>query len=399
MNDQYEEDSLDPKVEGSRHGELMNEGLGQGFSEEKNNVITGDLAEEKNLQAFSDSSHSPAQEIIFQTPYSSVKDFITRPIIKRRTGYALAAGALFVLMGFAALSSVLGYFAEKLVNEQETAYKVAMLERRVSLLTGQVKSVSTEQALADLSLEEIKNREVVKQQSQDELLTAAVSKVSPSVVSIVVTKDVPKLEIVYKNPFGDDPLFKDFGIKVPVYQQRGTVKQRIGAGTGFIIKSDGYVLTNKHVVYDDKADYTVLLSDGSQKQASAVYRSPGMDIALLKIEGKGYRAASFGNSDSLKLGQTVVAIGNALGEYNNSVSIGVISGLDRSITASGPSGVQTLSGVIQTDASINPGNSGGPLIDLNGQVVGVNVATVIGSNNISFSIPVNSVKPEIANKK
>jgi len=137
----------------------------------------------------------------------------------------------------------------------------------------------------------------------------------------------------------------------------------------------------------------VLLSSGVQKTAQVVHRDQTYDLALLKIDGGGYPALSLGDSSNLKLGQTVAAIGNALGEYNNTVSVGIISGLDRTIEALDDRGaVETLSGVIQTDAAINRGNSGGPLLDLSGKAIGVNVAVQGGANNIAFSIPINTVK-------
>lgn len=270
--------------------------------------------------------------------------------------------------------------------------KVLSLQERVDELEQRLQTLSGEQQQNAISIKELEARQVVKQKSQDELLTAAVARVAPAVVSIVVSKDVPKLEIVYKNPFGDDPFFKNFDIRIPVYQQKGVERQRVGAGTGFLIDSQGYILTNRHVVTDDAADYTVLLSDGKQKPAKVVYKDPQHDVAIIKIEGAGFAQASLGNSDGLQLGQTVAAIGNALGQYNNSVSVGIISGLNRTIEASGGGTTVRLTNVIQTDAAINPGNSGGPLLDLNAKVVGVNVATVIGSNSISFAIPINTVK-------
>ncbi|MDF1497931.1 MAG: trypsin-like peptidase domain-containing protein [Patescibacteria group bacterium] len=239
---------------------------------------------------------------------------------------------------------------------------------------------------------EIIRQEIIKQKSQDEILTEAVQKITPTVVSIVITKDVPQLEIVYINPFGDDPFFQDFDIKVPRYRQKGTEEKKVGAGTGFLINKNGYILTNKHVVNDEEAKYTALLSDGSQKSAIVIYKDEKIDIAIIKVEGSGFSHVQFGDSDSLKLGQSVFAVGNALGEYSNSVSTGIISGLNRDLTASGSIGSEKLEGVIQTDAAINPGNSGGPLVTLEGKVIGVNVATVIGSNNISFSIPINEIK-------
>ena len=207
---------------------------------------------------------------------------------------------------------------------------------------------------------------------------------------------MPQLQISYENPFGDDPFFKDFDIRVPVYRQNGTTKQKVGAGSGFLVSQNGYILTNKHVVTDDAASYTVLLSTGKQIAARVVYKDSDDDLAIIKIEGQNYPTVDLGDSSQLKLGQSVVAIGNALGEYNNSVSVGIISGLNRTITAGDSRGrAEQLTGVIQTDAAINPGNSGGPLIALSGKVIGINVATVMGSNSISFSIPINEIKDVI----
>ena len=277
-------------------------------------------------------------------------------------------------------------FAEYLLTQGATSKQLEELKTKLEL---------AEKNATELS-KKIQNQP--KQRiSREDQVPAAVAKISPSVVSIVVSKDVPKLEVVYVDPFGDDPFFKDFssGIRVPRYRQKGTEKQKVGAGTGFIIKQDGLILTNKHVVGDATAEYTVLLSDGLQKKAEVLYLDPDHDLALIKIEGSGYRTVELGDSDSLKLGQSVVAIGNALGQYSNSVSVGIISGLNRSIKASTGKTVEELKGVIQTDAAINPGNSGGPLFTLDGKVIGVNVATVVGSSNISFSIPINEAKERI----
>ena len=147
-------------------------------------------------------------------------------------------------------------------------------------------------------------------------------------------------------------------------------------------------MTNKHVIADSKAEYTIFDSVGEKHEAEILARDPINDVAIIKISGNNYQPVKLGNSKSLQLGQTVIAIGNALGEYNNTVSMGIISGLNRTIQATTSNGsIETLSDVIQTDAAINPGNSGGPLLDLNGNVIGINVATVQGSSNISFSIP------------
>ena len=195
-----------------------------------------------------------------------------------------------------------------------------------------------------------------------------VDNVNPAVVSIVITKDVPIMEQYYENYGGS------FGnvFSVPRYRQNGTEEREVGGGSGFIISNDGYVVTNNHVVSDAEAQYTVFLNDGMKYDATIVSTDATLDIALLKIDASELPFLEFGDSDGVKVGQLVIAIGNALAEFRNTVSVGVISGLSRTITA-GDS--ERLQNVIQTDAAINAGNSGGPLLSLDGYVIGVNVAT------------------------
>lgn len=308
--------------------------------------------------------------------------------------FNILAVVTMVLLSSAAMAGI--YLG--LSKKQEKAYdaKIAVLQKQVSGLQDKLESLTGQKVAVAPSSTEIGQREVIREKSQDQKLTEAVAKTAPAVVSIVISKDVPQLEVTYQNPFGNDPFFQDFGIQVPVYRQKGTVRQKVGAGTGFLLTSDGYILTNKHVVADTEASYTVLLSSGKQLEARVVYRDANQDAAIVKIEGKNFPVVELGDSSSVQLGQAVIAIGNALGEYNNSVSTGIVSGLNRKIEATTANGnLEAISGVIQTDAAINPGNSGGPLLTLEGQVVGVNVATVTGSSNISFSIPINAVKPII----
>lgn len=318
--------------------------------------------------------------------------YITRKMIREQKRRIIASVFIIAVIGGA------WFFIRQQIREyvagKEAAFdeKIAALERQIAALGEQVEKLTGESFNAAISIRELQNRKDVREKSQDELLTGAVAKITPAVVSIVVSKDVPKLAVEYVNPFGDDPFFKDFNFRVPVYRQKGTERQKVGAGTGFLITADGYILTNRHVVADPAATYTVLLSDGAQKVGRVIFRDTERDLALVKIDGSGLRPAPFGDSTELKLGQTVIAIGNALGEYNNSVSVGIISGLNRTIEASDGSRTVRLSGVLQTDAAINPGNSGGPLTTLQGEVIGVNVATVIGSSNISFSIPIAVAK-------
>ncbi len=222
----------------------------------------------------------------------------------------------------------------------------------------------------------------------------AVKNTSPAVESIVISKNVPIIEQYYTSPFGDDPFFKQFfgDIQVPQLRQKGFKKQEVGGGTGFVISKDGLILTNKHVVADMGAEYTVLTNEGKKYPAKVLARDQISDLAVIKIEAVGLVPVKLGDSDSVQVGQTAIAIGNALGEFKNTVSVGVVSGLGRSVTASGGGVVETIYDVIQTDASINPGNSGGPLLNLKGEVMGINTAMVSGAQSIGFAIPVNQAK-------
>ncbi|MGB2762220.1 MAG: trypsin-like peptidase domain-containing protein [Minisyncoccales bacterium] len=238
----------------------------------------------------------------------------------------------------------------------------------------------------------ITEKEYVPQTTQEEKIIEVVEKTSPAVVSIIITKDVPVIEQQ------DWP----FEFQIPGYRQEGTEKKEIGGGTGFIVSEEGMILTNKHVVLDEEADYTVFTNDGRSFPAKVLARDPVQDLAIIKIEQaemKSFKVVKLGDSSNLQIGQTVIAIGNALGEFRNTISLGVISGLGRTITASGGGLVETLEDVIQTDAAINKGNSGGPLLNLRGEVIGINTATVIGAQNIGFAIPVNKAKKDIEQVK
>ena len=156
------------------------------------------------------------------------------------------------------------------------------------------------------------------------------------------------------------------------------------------------ILTNRHVVSDKNVKYKVMIKDGNEYDVSEVHRDLVYDLAILKVPASGLKTLSLGDSDNLKVGQTAVAIGNALGRYSNTVTTGVISGIGRGIEAASSSGkVEYMDDIIQTDAALNPGNSGGPLINLSCEVVGINVAIAGSADNIGFSIPVNVAKPLI----
>lgn len=227
---------------------------------------------------------------------------------------------------------------------------------------------------------------------EDSAVINVVKSATPAVVSIVITKDVPKFKSFFENPFGD--FFDPFGNQSQ--NQDGTEKQKVGSGSGFIVNLNGMIVTNKHVVEDTTADYTVITSDGKEYPAKVLARHPVEDIAVIKIEGDNFPAVNLGDSDSLQVGQTVIAIGNPLGEFANSVSKGIISGLKRNVTAGSRLGeMERLTNIIQTDAAINPGNSGGPLLDVSGNVIGINVAMAQGAENIGFALPINQVKKTV----
>ena len=208
---------------------------------------------------------------------------------------------------------------------------------------------------------------IITAQEQD--IASVAKKVSPSVVSILTQSERQS------------------------YYGRSQMQQ--GAGTGIVVSSDGYILTNKHVV-DGSDTVSVVMSDGTtHDNVKVVGADPLNDLAFLKVDGvKDLAPAELGDSSSLRIGQSVVAIGNALGQYQNTVTSGIVSGTGRSVTAEseGNGGVETLSDLVQTDAAINPGNSGGPLVNIAGQVIGINTAIASEANGVGFSIPINAAK-------
>lgn len=171
-----------------------------------------------------------------------------------------------------------------------------------------------------------------------------------------------------------------------------------GAGTGIVVSRDGYVLTNRHVIPEGVGSVNVIMSDGKEyKDVRVVGRDSLNDLAFLKISGvSDLKPAEIGDSSGVRVGQKVVALGNALGQFQNTVTTGVISGLSRPITAGDGQETERLENLFQTDAAINPGNSGGPLVNLDGKVIGVNTAVAEGAEGIGFAIPIDDVKGLIA---
>lgn len=227
--------------------------------------------------------------------------------------------------------------------------------------------------------------------NEESVVIDVAEKASPSVVTVSIK--TPQQKVLEFSPL--------FGLRQGV---QGGQEQDIG--TGFIVSEDGLVLTNKHVVSDTNASYKVITNDNKEYEVKEISRDPSNDIAILKINPadhpeKKLKVLELGDSSNLKVGQFVIAIGTALGEFRHTVTTGVVSGLGRGIVAGSvyEGYVERLDNVIQTDAAINPGNSGGPLLNSAGQVIGINVAVAQGAQNIGFAIPVNVIKDSLSKFK
>lgn len=254
----------------------------------------------------------------------------------------------------------------------------------VGLLGGFVGSFLQDQANDGLLTSSLSNQKKIVT-SASELVSTIAKTVGPSVVSVNVSVEAGTQDI-YSRFYG--------------YGQSQTQE---AAGTGVIISKDGLILTNRHVVPSGTAEVSITLSDGTElSDVSVLGRtsdSDSLDIAILKInDAKGHKLtpSTLGDSSKVAVGDQVVAIGNALGQFQNTVTSGIISGYGRNIRAassdSSSADTENLENLFQTDAAINQGNSGGPLVNLNGQVIGINTAIASDSQNIGFAIPINDIK-------
>lgn len=209
-----------------------------------------------------------------------------------------------------------------------------------------------------------------------------VKKILPAVVSITCSKYME-------------------GVPSPDLFNTPKKKVKVGGGSGFIVDKSGIIFTNRHVIDDPKGEYFVVLQNGEKLRPKVLAKDYINDIAVLKINKDNLPIVQLGDSSNIDLGQEVVAIGNALGMFKNTVSTGIVSGLSRMIMAQNNANQQKtkLKGLIQTDAAINPGNSGGPLVDLNGKAIGINAAMVFGAENIGFALPINNAKKDLQDVK
>lgn len=278
-------------------------------------------------------------------------------------------------------------------NKTQTLFVLGMA---VSALVGAIASLffgvlfSTQLGTfgQSLSQEEV-DQKIVELIEEESATIAVVERITPAVVSIVVKKErgqvTPRTQRILLSPF--------------VIQQIPSLSDEeaqqlieISSGSGFFVSADGYLLTNRHVVDEQDAQFFVVMSDGEERSATLIDTDPFQDIAVMRVEGSGFPYVPLGDSDQIKIGQTVIAIGNTLSEFRNTVTKGVISGINRRVTAGSAAATDVIEQAIQTDAAINPGNSGGPLINLRGEVVGINTAVSVQGEAVAFAIPINQAK-------
>jgi S1-C subfamily serine protease len=228
------------------------------------------------------------------------------------------------------------------------------------------------------------NVETDQQKIEDDKIEVVITEEESSVINVVKSVEKSVVSIAVNQLFFST--------------EQGIIDESNNIGTGFVVDKNGLIVTNQHVVSDIDADYVVVTSEGKEYEVADIERDDSNDIAILKVEATDLVPIPLGNSDAVVVGQTVIAIGTPLGKYMGSVTTGIISGLDRDVTASTGwfgSSAKTYEDVIQTDAAINPGNSGGPLLNTSGEVIGINFATTSGADNISFALPINVVKKRI----
>lgn len=274
---------------------------------------------------------------------------------------------------------------------------VAML---VSVVVGAVSGAGTSMYLLTSDVLDLKSETesvvVAEVYTEESKLISAYETASPAVVSIIAMQDLT----AYYNQYFWGPL--DYYYQS--YESTGEENlQEVGGGTGFLINADGLAITNKHVIEDQSLQYVAYTSDGLQFDVEILDIDENNDLAIFKLvaseEDEGYAMIGkfpylqFGDSDVIKVGQMVMAIGNAFAEYDNTTTAGIVSATGREIIASDSfgRGISELDGLIQTDAAINPGNSGGPLVDLSGKVIGINTAVDADAEGIGFAIPVNDI--------
>jgi len=320
---------------------------------------------------------------IFKIYFNKIKNIFRNSIIRTILVSFLTVIVIITILGLVVYQyrgRIFNYIASNYIPQQQVL---------------SVPNIKENEQAVDSAIKNLLSSEVKKPAN----VIDAVKKAKPAVVSIYITKLTPKFTVSYQDEKVVDQNGKEVpgvSLTTPVYTPDDSDVNKIGSGTGFIISKNGLIITNNHVVVQKDVNYKVLLNSGKEYDAKVIARDSILDIAFLKIEASNLPYLELSDSDKIDVGESVIAIGNSLGEFKNTVSVGVVSGLSRSVVADGSYGqTERLDKVIQTDAAINPGNSGGPLLNLDGKVIGINVAVVEGSSSVAFSLPINSLKDVI----
>ncbi|OGL62528.1 hypothetical protein A3E97_02695 [Candidatus Uhrbacteria bacterium RIFCSPHIGHO2_12_FULL_47_12] len=239
--------------------------------------------------------------------------------------------------------------------------------------------------------------QIVNLMEEERATIQVVNEVTPAVVSVIARKSRADVVKSYQEQAQYSHLvFSDLSLTDTEAKQLVDVS----SGTGFFVTQDGILLTNRHVVDIPGVQLAIITNDGKELPATLIDTDPVLDIAMLRVEGSGFPVVTLADSDQIRIGQTVIAIGNTLSEFRNTVTKGVVSGINRRVTAGfAISGSEVIEKAIQTDAAINPGNSGGPLINLLGQVIGINAAVSIDGQAVAFAIPINQIKRALEDVK
>ena len=320
-----------------------------------------------------------------QTLGASFSNISSQKIKKTSTGRGLLLKSILLVVLISFLVGVAGGF---------TGFFLSQSVYKPSTEASQTVKDSNLDKAGDQQTKEIRNVTI----KEESLVSEVVEKNTDSVVSIIANQELKRsrsiLDSFFDIPRRDRDQDRNEDSKRDRDQDNYT---QTNAGSGFVVAENGFIVTNRHVVDNPDADYTVVFKDGTEIKAEVMDRDSFLDIAIIKIDTQKLdtkpKPASLGDSSSLKVGQKAIAIGNSLGQFSNTVSVGVVSGLGRTIQATDGMSIETLKDLIQTDASINPGNSGGPLFDSLGNVIGVNVAKSQAGENIGFAIPINRIKP------
>jgi len=301
----------------------------------------------------------------------------TKEILESKSIKKLGNGLIISIVLISILAGAFSGFAGGVYATKSKLFGLSSQTNTPAVLNAETKADQEKQDLAQTSPNTV---DVIK-------------KASAAVVSIIISEDINKYNS-FSSPFFFDPFFQN-------QQQQNTTPQykETGAGSGFFVSSDGLIMTNKHVVASTSAKFTVVTASGKRYDATVLALDPLSDLAIIKIPISGATYLKLADSSKIQIGQKVIAIGNSLGEYSNTVTTGIVSGIGRTITAGGAGTSETLEGVIQTDAAINPGNSGGPLLNEYGDVIGVNTAMAQQGQSVGFAISSNDASKALQSYK